>query len=71
MRKQKSLIFVMVFMVLLIGLTAISATDTSNNTVNSTVVSYNAVNAHTSDINKITSDTKVSTDTIKTGTKKM
>ena len=55
MLKQKSFIFVMTLMVLLIGLTAISAADTSNTTVTSDVATH-TVNTHTSDLNKITSD---------------
>ena len=55
MIKQKSFIFVMTLMVLLIGLTAISAADTSNTTVTSDVATH-TVNTHTSDLNKIASD---------------
>ena len=55
MRNQKSVIFVMTLMVLLIGLTAISAADTSNTTVTSDVATH-TVNTHTSDLNKIASD---------------
>ena len=55
MTKQKSFIFVMTLMVLLIGLTAISAADTSNTTVTSDVATH-TVNTHTSDLNKIASD---------------
>ena len=55
MIKQKSFIFVMTLMVLLIGLTAISAADTSNTTVTSDVATP-TVNTHTSDLNKIASD---------------
>ena len=55
MIKQKSFIFVMTLMVLLIGLTAISAADTSNTTATSDVATH-TVNTHTSDLNKIASD---------------
>ena len=55
MRNQKSFIFVMTLMVLLIGLTAISAADTSNTTITSDVATP-TVNTHTSDLNKIASD---------------
>ena len=55
MIKQKSFIFVMTLMVLLIGLTTISAADTSNTTVTSDVATH-TVNTHTSDLNKIASD---------------
>lgn len=62
MRNQKSFIFVLTLIVLLIGLTAISATD--NNITNS-VVSDNAVSTHSGNTNKVVSDTKGVSDNIK------
>ena len=67
MIKQKSFIFVMTLMVLLIGLTTISAADTSNTTVTSDVATH-TVNTHTSDLNKIASDNSAAK-SLKTETK--
>ena len=71
MRNQKSVIFVMTLMVLLIGLTAISAADTGNNTASS-VISDNTISADTTSVGSIAStvsDTKTVKSEAKTITK--